>query len=126
MDQLLERMVLHRQVGVHPLELGVLCLQLSDAPQFGDLKSAVLALPTVVGRLADGVFAAHFGHFEACLYLLQDRHDLTLAEPTFFHRVLGCPPPSASSFELSHARGSLQCPTHLARGAWRYGYKSTT
>jgi hypothetical protein len=45
------------------------------------------------GRLTDAVFAAHFGHFEACRHLLENRDDLTLAESTFFHRVWGCPPP---------------------------------
>ncbi len=45
-------MVLHRKIGIHPLELGVFALEFPDALEFGDTQATVSALPVVVGRLA--------------------------------------------------------------------------
>jgi hypothetical protein len=43
-----------------------------------DAKVAVLALPSVVGRLADAVLAANLGDLQAAVGFLEDRHDLAL------------------------------------------------
>src|SRR5690606_36845641 len=46
-DQVLHRGVVEGQLGVHPLELGVLGLELLHAPQLRRLHAAVLRLPLV-------------------------------------------------------------------------------
>lgn len=57
-DQILHGRVVERELGVHPLELLILRLELSDPPQLGGLQTSVLALPLVVRRRADADLAA--------------------------------------------------------------------
>jgi hypothetical protein len=49
-QHVLDRGVLQRQIGVHPLEPGVLSLQLSHARQVRHRRARVLALPRVIRR----------------------------------------------------------------------------
>ncbi len=46
------RVVLHRKIGIHPLEPGVFAFEFPDALELGDAQATVSALPVVVGRLA--------------------------------------------------------------------------
>src|SRR5690606_23385578 len=55
LDQVLERVVPMRELGIHPLVLAELPLELLQPLQLRRLQPAVLRLPAVVGRRADPV-----------------------------------------------------------------------
>src|SRR5690606_2719477 len=74
-----------RQLGVHPLEPGVLRFQVLDTPQLGGLQAAVLRLPLVVGRNADAGLPADVLDRHAGVGLLEDRDDLGLGETGLLH-----------------------------------------
>src|SRR5690606_9845153 len=77
--------VVERQLGVHPLEPGVLRFQVLDTPQLGGLQAAVLRLPLVVGRNADAGLPADVLDRHAGVGLLEDRDDLGLGETGLLH-----------------------------------------
>src|SRR5690606_8959570 len=84
-DQILHRGVVERQLGVHPLEPGVLRFQVLDTPQLGGLQAAVLRLPLVVGRNPDAGLPADVLDRHAGVGLLEDRDDLGLGETGLLH-----------------------------------------
>lgn len=67
-------------LGVHALEPGVLLLHLAQLRQAGDAHARELALPLVVGRLADAVLAAGLADLGTELNLLEHVHDLAVGE----------------------------------------------
>jgi hypothetical protein len=73
--------VLQGQLGMHPLQLGVLLFQLLQSAEFRHRGAAVFRLPVVEGRPADPVLPEQLGDRHAGLGLLQGRHDLRLREP---------------------------------------------
>ena len=90
-EQVPQRVVLHGQVGVHPLELRMFRLQFLDALELRDAQAAVFALPVVVGRLADAVLAAEVADLHARIGLFEDRDNLGLGESAFLHVGWGNP-----------------------------------
>ncbi len=76
---------LHRKVGVHPLELGVLAFEFLDPSELGDFQATIFALPVVEGRLTDPVGAAYIGRLHSGIGFLEDCHDLALRESALFH-----------------------------------------
>ena len=85
---------------------GVLGLELLDPLELVDRHARVLALPLVVRRRADAVFAADLCHRQACLSLAQDRQNLGLRELRLPHR---CLPRRCGSlyFQLVYSMGEL-------------------
>lgn len=79
-DQILHRRVLERQIGIHPLQPGVLGLELLDSFEVRGFHPAVLRLPLVVRRLRDPVLAAQLADAHPGVRRLQDRDDLRLRE----------------------------------------------
>src|SRR5690606_8194770 len=84
-DQVLHRGVVEGQLGVHPLELGVLGLELLHASQFGRLHAAVLRLPLVIGRRADPRLPAQVFDRHPGVALLEHGNDLGLGELRLLH-----------------------------------------
>src|SRR5690606_16295299 len=84
-DQVLHRRVVERQLGVHPLEPGVLGFQVLDPPQLRGLQAPVLRFPLVVGRHADAGLPADVLDRHAGVGLLEDRDDLGLGETGLLH-----------------------------------------
>lgn len=79
-DQIPHRCIVERQLGIHPLELGVLGLKFLDPPKLGCFQAAVLALPLVISRHADADLATGVFDWHACIGLLERRDDLCLGE----------------------------------------------
>ena len=100
-------MVLHRKIGIHPLELGVFGFEFPDALELGDAQATVSALPVVVGRLAYAVLAAYFGDLQASIGFLEDRHDLALGESAFLHWFGSVIPTRSHSFQIVPCEGKL-------------------
>src|SRR5690606_31055416 len=84
-DQVLHRGVVERQLRVHPLELGVLGLELPNPLEVGRLHAAVLRLPLVVRGDADAGLPAQILDRDAGVSLLEDRDDLGLGESGLLH-----------------------------------------
>lgn len=74
----LHRRVVERQLGINPLEIGVLGLQLLDPSKLGGLQASLLALPLVVGRRTDADLATDVFDQYAGVGLLERRDDLRL------------------------------------------------
>ena len=87
-EDILRRVALQRQVGVHPLEPAQLTLDVLLVAQLRNLHADVLVLPDVVRRLADAVLAARLDNLRAGLDLLEDPDDLFLAELRLLHAEL--------------------------------------
>src|SRR5258705_7908277 len=105
-QDVLDRRVLERELGIHPLQLRVLGLQLPQPLQLVDRGARVLRPPMEVGRLADIVLPEDLDDRDPRLPLLQDADDLALGEPRLSHgHLLG---PGKSTFELSTGWGSLR------------------
>src|SRR5262249_44834055 len=100
--------VLEGEFGIHPLELGVLRLELLQPLELGDRGPGILRPPLKVGRLADVVLAQDLGNRDARLALLQDLDDLAFREPRLSHgHLLG---PGKSTIKMSTEGGSLRTP----------------
>src|SRR5262249_27575494 len=85
LEDVLDRHVLQRELGIHPLQLRVLTLELLDALELGDRGARILRAPQEVGRSADAVAAQQVRHRDPRLTLLQDRDDLLLRESRLPH-----------------------------------------
>jgi hypothetical protein len=70
-QKFLERLFVQRQVGHHPLQLGVLRFQLPKSPGVAHAQAPELRLPSEKGRLADAHLPAHFLNRGSALGLLQ-------------------------------------------------------
>jgi hypothetical protein len=79
-EDILDCRILEGQLGVHPLEFGVLRLQLPEALQLGDRRTPVLRLPGEESRPADAMLADHLRDRHPALDLLQGGHNLGLGE----------------------------------------------
>src|SRR5690606_32086520 len=88
LDEVLQRVVLMRELRVHPLVLAELALQLLQAFQLRRIKPPVLRLPVVVGRRANPVLAPDFLHRHAGIGFPQHRDDLRLRESRLLHQNL--------------------------------------
>src|SRR5690554_3350381 len=88
LDEVLQRVVLMRELRVHPLVLAELALQLLQAFQLRRIKPPVLRLPVVVGRRANPVLAPDFLHRHAGIGFPQNRDDLRLRESRLLHQNL--------------------------------------
>src|SRR5262249_31591344 len=87
-EQLPEGFNLQVALGQEPLESGVLLLEVSLPPQFGDYHAAGAASPAVEGIHGDAVVAAELADGRlAELGLPEDVDDLRLAEPALTHRI---------------------------------------
>ena len=106
-DQLLQHIALHGEIDIHPLELGALRFEFLDTLQFGGAHPSILALPVVIGRLADAVLAAHIRHFHSGVGPLEDRHNLSLGESAFLHWSGLCFPSQNLSFPSVSREGKL-------------------
>src|ERR1017187_6798629 len=82
---LLEDLNVQGLVGHQPFQSPILVLQLLQTLGVAEFHPAELALPAVVGLLADGVLADQLGHRQTGLGLLQDRDDLLFTESLPFH-----------------------------------------
>src|SRR4029453_13448190 len=103
-QDVLDRRVLERGLGVHPLELRVLSLQLPRPLQLVDRRPCVLRPPMEVGCLADIVLLQDLGNRDPRLSL--DADDQALGEPRLSHgHLLG---PGKSTLEWSTGWGSLR------------------
>ena len=78
-------MIHENQVGVHVFELGVLFPQLAQLHQMRHTDARALALPLVVGRVADAVLPTRLVDFGAELNLFEDRDHLAFSESGFLH-----------------------------------------
>ena len=78
-------MILHRQFGVHPLELCVFGLNVAQPLHVRSFHAAVLGLPDVVSRIGNAKLTAHILDLPSSLNLLQRRNDLTLGEFALAH-----------------------------------------
>lgn len=74
-----------RQVGVHPLELGVLVLQLAKLRQVRDCHALELARPLVVRRLAHAVLSACLTDLGVRLNFFEDADYQRVVESEFLH-----------------------------------------
>lgn len=70
-------MILHRQFGVHPLQLCVLSFNVPQPLHVRSFHTAVLGLPDVVSRIGNAKFTADILDLPSSLNLLQRRNDLT-------------------------------------------------
>src|SRR5215813_7085799 len=105
-QDILDGRILKRKLGVHPLQLGVLGLELLQPLQLGDRGPGVLRPPLKVRRLADVVLAEDLSDRHPRLALLQDLNNLALREPRLSHgHLLG---PGKSTVEVSTGGGSLR------------------
>src|SRR5262249_61961152 len=66
-QDVLDGRVLEGEFGIHPLELGVLRLELLQPLELGDRGPGILRPPLKVGRLADVVLAQDLRHRDARL-----------------------------------------------------------
>jgi hypothetical protein len=107
-DEFPERIVFHGEVGIHALELGVLCLEFLDALEFGHAHAAVFALPVIEGRLGNAVLAADVGDLQSGVGFLEDRDDLGLGEFALLHGSVSAVPVRIFSFLNVQGEGSLQ------------------
>ena len=73
------------EVGVHPLQAGVLRLELLDPLELADGEAAVLRLPIVERGIADAEFSAELAGLLAALVAGEDGDDLGLAESGLLH-----------------------------------------
>src|SRR6185503_1847011 len=85
-DQLLQGLVIQREIRHQPLQPAILMLELPQPPSLIDFKAAVLGLPPVERLLADAVPATELGRLAAGLGLFQDPDDLLFGEPFPTHR----------------------------------------
>ena len=83
--EVFQRGVVEHRVGQKPLQLGVLVLNLLEPLGLGHLHPAKLRLPTVEGRRADPVLAAHLSGRKPRLLLAQHPNDLLFCEPRSLH-----------------------------------------
>src|SRR5690554_7976168 len=88
LDEVLQGVVLMRELRVHPLVLAELALQLLQAFQLRRIKPPVLRLPVVVGRRANFVLAPDSLHRHAGIGFPQNRDDLRLRESRLLHQNL--------------------------------------
>lgn len=79
-DQILQRVALHRQLGIHPLELGVFGFNVAELLYIRRFQAAVLGLPYVVSRIGNTQLTADVLDLSPGLNLLQRRDDLTFGE----------------------------------------------
>src|SRR5262249_33405502 len=85
-DELLESLVIQREVGDQALQPAVLMFEGAQSPRLVYFEPGVFGLPAVERLLADGVAAAKISALRAGLRLLQDPDDLLLGEPLALHR----------------------------------------
>jgi hypothetical protein len=87
-EQIPECVNLQVALGHEPLESGVLLLDVTLPPQFGDSHAAVAASPAVQGVHGDAVVTAELADVRfAAVSLPEDVDDLRLAEPALAHRI---------------------------------------
>lgn len=79
-------MILHRQFGIHPLELCVLGFNVAQPLHVRSFHAAVLGLSYVVSRIGNSQLTAEILDLRSSLNLLQRRNDLALGEFTFAHQ----------------------------------------
>src|SRR5208283_120293 len=72
-------------IGHQPLEPAVLIFELFETLGLVEFHPAVLALPAVIGPLADPVLADQFRQRQAALGLFENRDNLFFAESLPFH-----------------------------------------
>lgn len=72
----------------HPLQLGVLAFQLTQANGFGGVHASELGLPTVKRLLRAVMFATYIRYRGAGLGLVQDPDNLLFGKSLAFHWVL--------------------------------------
>src|SRR5580698_430256 len=82
---LLEDLDVQGLISYQLLQPPILVLQLLQTLGVAEFHPAELALPAVVGLLADGVLADQLGHRQTGVGLLQDRNDLLFTESLPFH-----------------------------------------
>ncbi len=80
-------MVLHCQLGVHPLELSVLGFNVTEILRVRRFHAAVLGLPDVVRRIGTAQLTADFLDLSSGLKLPQRRDDLVLGEFALAHQL---------------------------------------
>src|SRR5262245_11988503 len=76
LEDVLDRGVLQRDLGVHALQGRVLALELLDALQLGDRRPGVPRAPQEISRPTDAVATQQVRHRDPRLTFLQDRDDL--------------------------------------------------
>src|SRR5262249_40310466 len=86
-QDVLDGRVLEGEFGIHPLELGVLRLELLQPLELGDRGPGILRPPLKVGRLADVVLPQDLGNRHTRLALLQNLDDLAFREPRLSHGI---------------------------------------
>ena len=84
MDQILERTILQREIGIHPFELRQCPLDLFETLQVRRFQPAVFRLPVVIRGIADTMLSAEIFDFDADIRLFQDCDNLCFAESTGF------------------------------------------
>lgn len=85
-DHVLKRVILHRQVGIHPLKLVVLGFQVAKAMYISRFHAAVFRLPHVIRGVGNPQLSAHILDLPAGLHLLQGGNDLAFGELALANR----------------------------------------
>jgi hypothetical protein len=80
-DQLLQRLVIQREIRDQALQPAILVLELPQPPGLIDLEAAVLGFPPVERLLPDAVPTTEVGRLAARLRLFPDPDDLLFREP---------------------------------------------
>lgn len=80
-DDVLERRGHPRQLGLRPLEPGVLLFEVHQAPEVGRRHAAARRLPDVAGHFGDADLTAHLPGLMSAFHLLQRLDDPPLREP---------------------------------------------
>jgi hypothetical protein len=107
-DNILQRLVLQAQIGVHLLQPPVLFLELFQSLQSTGIHSAVLGFSLVEGALTETMFPAQFFQRDARFGFFQDIDDLCLAECRTLHVVSpGSILPEVSTFRWYYFTGGL-------------------
>jgi hypothetical protein len=110
-DQVLQRRIFERHIGVEPFELAVFQLQLLEALYVRGLQPAVFRFPFVVRCRTDPVLPPELVDGSPGIGFFEDRYDLRLGELRLAHGNLlakGAILPEDSPLDLSQIRGSLR------------------
>jgi hypothetical protein len=84
----LERPIVQCPIRHHLLELAVLVLKLTQAPQLVDFEPAVLGFPAILRRVADACLPADVGQGLAAFDSFENADNLLFTEPTLAHVIL--------------------------------------